>query len=232
MSKHLKRLAAPRTWVIPKKTHKWAVKPSVGGHPFKRSIPLALILRDILGYCDSYREARRIIGAGDVLLDGKVTKNFKRGVGIMDVISLPKINEHYRILLDSKGKMRTNKITKDKAKMKLVRIENKKTLKNGRTQLNLHDGRNILVKEDNFKTGDVIKLEIPKSKIIETYNLRENYLAMIIGGKHAGEIVPIKSIEITRSPKPNLVHFEKFSTIKGYVFIVGSNTPEITMMEE
>lgn len=232
MSKHLKRLAVPKTWTIPKKSHKWAIKPSVGGHSLERSIPIAIILRDILGYCDSYKEARRIIGAGDILIDGKITKNFKRGVGIMDVISIPKVNENYRVLLDSRGKIRIIKIPRDRAKWKLVRIENKKIVKKGKIQLNLHDGRNILVEKDIFKTGDVIKLEIPNPKILDTYNMKENFIAMVIGGTHAGEIAPIKSLEITYSPKPNLVHFEKFSTIKDYVFIVGSIAPEITMPEE
>ena len=42
MSKHLKRLAVPKTWSIPKKSHKWAIKPSVGGHSLERSIPIAI----------------------------------------------------------------------------------------------------------------------------------------------------------------------------------------------
>lgn len=232
MSKHLKRLAVPKTWAIPKKTHKWAIKPRGGGHPLKRSLPLATIIRDILSYCDSYREARRIIGNGEVLVDGKVIKDFKRGIGIMDVVTIPKLNENYRVLFDSKGKIRLTKIPNEEAKWKLDRIENKKILKKGRTQLNMHDGRNILVEKDVFKTGDVIKLQIPEPKILETYKLRENYIAMIIGGKHTGEIAPIKSLEITRSPKPNIVHFEKFSTIKDYVFVVGSSNPEITLLGE
>lgn len=232
MTNHLKRLAVPNTWKIPKKTHKWAIKPSVGGHPLERSIPLAILIRDMLGYCDSYREARRIIGNGDLLIDGRISKDFKRGIGIMDVISIPKIKENYLVLLDSRGKLRVKKISSNEAKWKLVRIENKTTIKKGKTQLNFHDGRNLLIEKDLYKTGDVIKLGIPEPKIIETYNLKENYIAMIIGGKHAGEIAPVKSVEITISPKPNLVHFEKFSTIKDYVFVVGTNVPVISVMEE
>ena len=105
------------------------------------------MVRDLLGYCDTAAEARRIIGSRDILIDGKVVTDYKRPVGFMDVITIPKTKENYRVVLDSMGYLRLVQITKDKAKWKLVRIEDKTTVKKGKTQLNLHDGRNILLKK-------------------------------------------------------------------------------------
>ena len=152
---HLKRLVAPKTWVIERKTKKWAVRPSPGPHPMEKSIPLLLLIRDYLKYADTAREARRIIGNREVIVDGKPQTNPKFPCGLMDVISIPKIEEHYRILLDSKGILRLTPIAAEDAKWKLCRIDNKTTVKNGKIQLNLHDGRNIIA-DGNYKTGDVL----------------------------------------------------------------------------
>ncbi|TLZ94001.1 MAG: 30S ribosomal protein S4e, partial [Methanobacteriota archaeon] len=52
VKKHLKRLPAPRSWSIPRKTHFWIVRPSPGPHGIGESVPLGSILRDMLKVCD------------------------------------------------------------------------------------------------------------------------------------------------------------------------------------
>ena len=90
MSKHLKRLAAPRTVKLHRKEKTWTVKPSPGPHPLDKSVPLCLIVRDYLGLCDTYKEAKRIIANGDILVDSIKRKNHKFPCGLMDTISIPK----------------------------------------------------------------------------------------------------------------------------------------------
>jgi small subunit ribosomal protein S4e len=234
MSKHIKRLTIPKSWKIPKKEVKWAVKVSPGKHPQKSSMPLGMVLRDMLGYADNMREARRIIGSRKILVDGKVEIDHKAPVGFMDVISIPESNEHYRMLFDAKGRLTLIQIDDERAKWKLVRIDNKTYVRGGRVQLNLHDGRNILVDRDKdvYKTGDVLKIAIPEQKIIRHIPLKEGNKAMIIGGTHGGSLATVKKYEIIRGPEPNMVSFEEgFSTIKDYVFIVGTETPEVKIPE-
>lgn len=235
VSKHLKRLSIPKVWPIPKKSHVWAVKSSPGPHPIERSIPLLVIIRDMLKYCDTEREGRRIIGNGNIHIDGRAVTDYKLPVGFMDVLSLPRTKEHFRTLLDPRGTLRLIKIPKENANWKLVRIENISFVKGGKKQLNLHDGRNTLIdkgKKGEYKTGDVLKIELPSQKILNAYSLQKGNVAMIIGGKHAGQIAKIKGYEVTKSPKPNNVDFEEgFSTIKDHVFVVGKTTPEITVPE-
>ena len=232
MSKHMKRLASPRVWSIPKKSHVWAVKQSPGPHPLETSVPLLIMVRDVLGYCDTAREGRRIIGARNILIDGRIVTNYKMPVGFMDVLTIPKAKENFRALLDTKGKIRPIRISKDRAKWKLIRLENITTIKGGKTQLNLHDGRNILVDKGKYKPGDVLKIELPSQKILNSYALEKGNVAMIIGGKHSGQIATIENYSVIRSPKPNVVEFkEGFSTIKDHVFVVGKKSPEITVPE-
>jgi len=232
MGGHMKSLAAPRKWAIPRKIQKWVVKSSPGPHKIENSLPLQVVIRDRLRLCDTASEARYIIGSRDIVVDGKVVTNYRHPVGFMDVISIPRRKEHYRVLLDTKGKIKLIPITKDEAKWKLTRIENKTTVSKGKIQLNLHDGRNILLDNDKYKTSDVLKIEVETQKILGVYSFDKGNIAILIGGKHIGQLAKINERVITKSPMPNVVNFEDFSTSQEHVFVVGKDTPEVTLPEE
>ncbi len=232
MTKHMKRLTVPKSWKIPKKEEKWAVKPSPGKHPTALSVPLGIVLRNMLGHADTMREARRILGERKVLIDGRVAVSHKTPVGLMDVISIPETGENHRMLFDSKGRLTLTEIDAERAKWKLVRIDNKTFVPGGKIQLNLHDGRNILVEKDIYKTGDVLKISLPEQKIIRHLPMKEGSKAIITGGKHGGSLAVIKKYETTKGMEPATVFFEEgFQTVKDYVFIVGTETPEIKLPE-
>ncbi len=232
MKKHLKRLAAPRSWPLSRKTHTWIVRPSPGPHPQDWGIPIGVVLRDMLDHCDTGREAKRIIGSREVLIDGKPVTNHKHPVGIMDVISIPTVKEHYRFLLDARGRFTNIKLTDKEAAWKMVRIENKTTVKGGLIQLNLHDGRNILLKKNAYKTGDTLKISVPEQKILGHYPLAKGNSAILVAGKHAGELVHVEDYTPTRNPRENIVTFEEgFATVKYNVFIVGKKKPEVKLPE-
>ncbi|MBC7081568.1 MAG: 30S ribosomal protein S4e [Thermoplasmatales archaeon] len=226
---HLKRLNAPRSWQIERKVTKWAVRPSPGPHGIEESIPLLNVIRDYLSVADTAREAKKLISARKILVDGKARIDYRFPCGLMDVVTILPLDAHYRVLIDSRGILRLVKIDEEMAKWKLCRIENKTTLRGGKTQLNLHDGRNIIVSEDKYKTGDVLKISIPKQEIIEHIPLQEGYISLITGGSHIGKIERIKKLIVTRTPLPNIVELESFSTIKDYVFPVGKDEPLITL---
>jgi small subunit ribosomal protein S4e len=233
MSLHLKRLASPRAWHIPKKAATWSPKPRPGPHAMDKSVPVGLLVRDYLKLADTMREVRRILGAGEVMVDGKVAKDPKQVVGFMDVLSIKKTGQNFRALYDHHGRIVLHPIQANAATWKLCRIEDKTTVKEGRTQLNLHDGRNVLVKEKTYKTGDVVKMSLPEQKVLAHYPLSQGSVAVITGGKHIGELASVASVEVTRNPKPNLVAMKagdrEFSTIKPYVFVVGKDKAEITL---
>jgi small subunit ribosomal protein S4e len=228
----MKRLTAPRSWPVPRKTENWIAKPSPSAHAIENSMPLITVIRDMLQVCDTAVEGKRIIGNREILVDGRPVRGHKLPVGLMDVISLPKLEQNYRMLLDRRGKLRLVNIGEGEESWKLCRIENKTTVKGGRTQLNLHDGRNIIVKKDDYRTGDVLKVEMPSQKIIETYPLAKGNIAMIISGAHAGEISVIEDYEITRTTTPNIIRFrDGTSTVKDNMFVVGTSTPVIELPE-
>ncbi|KYK23956.1 30S ribosomal protein S4e [Thermoplasmatales archaeon SM1-50] len=234
MSKHLKRLAAPRVIRVPRKERVLTIRVAPGPHPFEQAIPLGLIVREYLSLCDTYKEARKIVSNGEILVDGVKQKNFKFPCGLMDIISIPKMRKDVRILYDRNGKLTLIPISESDAEWKLCRIQNKTILKGKKIQLNLHDGKNKLVEKDEYKTGDVLKISFKKNKIDDVYKFETGTISMIIGGMHVGEIASIEEIQIVASSKPNLVNLKgekEFSTIAEYVFPIGRNKPAITIPE-
>jgi small subunit ribosomal protein S4e len=234
MSKHLKRLATPRTVRLHRKEKTWTIKSSPGPHPLEKSIPLGLIIRDYLGLCDTYREAKRAIGSGDVLVDSVKRKNHKFPCGFMDVISIPKLKKNYRVLFDRKGKLTLVPISAKDAEWKLYRIENKTIIKGNKIQLNFHDGKNKLVKKDEYKTGDVLKISLADNKISDVFKFDKGNVSMIIDGSHVGQIANIEDIQIISSSKPNLAKMKgdkEFSTLAEYIFLIGKTKPIISPPE-
>jgi len=234
MSKHLKRLNAPRTLQIHRKEKKWTVRASPGPHPLDQSIPLGLVVRDYLDRADHLRETKNIITNGEILVDGIIRKNHKFPCGLMDVISIPNIKKDYRILFNRRGKLTLVPISTNDATWKLCRIQNKTTIKGNQVQLNLHDGRNKIVKKDEFKTGDVLKLSFKDQKIDDTFKFEKGTVSIVIGGSHIGEVANIEDIEVIASSTPNLAKMKgksSFSTLKDYVFPIGKDKPIIELPE-
>jgi small subunit ribosomal protein S4e len=234
MSKHMKRLNAPRTLRIQRKKRVWTIRAQPGPHSIKESIPLGLIVRDYLNLTDTLRETKKVLSNGEILVDGTVRKSHKFPCGFMDVISIPKMKKDYRILFDQRGKLTLTPIKTNDAQWKLCRIEGKKILKGKQIQLNLHDGQNKIIKKDEYKTGDVLKINFKDQNIDDTYKFEKGAVSMIIGGSHIGEIADIQELNLIKSSKQNIAKMKgqnEFSTLQEYVFPIGKNKPAIEIPE-
>ncbi|RLG86392.1 MAG: 30S ribosomal protein S4e [Thermoprotei archaeon] len=240
--RHLKRLAAPHFWPILRKEYVWVVKPRPGPHPIERSIPLLVLVRDVLGYAETAREARRIIAEGKFWIDGVPRKDYKFPVGLMDVISIPETDEHYRMVPHPQKYLWPLEIPKEEAGLKLVRIENKTTVKGGHIQLNLHDGRNILVRvsnpsnpaEDTYKTMDSLLIRVPSQEIVEHIRFNKGSLAIVIDGRNVGRVGRVIDVVKGMGRDRTLVTLEdleehRFQTVLSYVFIIGSEKPALKL---
>jgi small subunit ribosomal protein S4e len=231
-SNHLKRVAAPRTWPITRKTSKWVVKPTPGAHSEERGMPLVVVLRDLLHLADRSKEIKQIMQEGKVLVDGRIRKDHRFIVGMFDTVSIPTINAHYRVMIGDNGRFKLVAI-KDPS-TKLCKIVNKTTVTGGKTQLNLHDGTTLLASND-YKTKDSILIKVPERKIDQHLNYGVGSLVLVADGKHAGTIGKVKEIKSVKSSSPNTVTITTatgdFDTIEPYVFVIGKDTSAIEGVE-
>lgn len=62
---------------------------------------------------------------GMIKVDGKVRRNHRFPLGQMDVVSIDKTNEHFRILLDIKGRFQPHRIDAKEASFKLCKVVKK-----------------------------------------------------------------------------------------------------------
>jgi small subunit ribosomal protein S4e len=233
-SHHLKRLNAPRILRLHRKEHTWTVRTAPGPHGLDKAIPLGIIIRDYLNLCDIRKEAKRVLAENQVLVDGKIRKDYKFPVGLMDVVSIPTMKKQFRMLYDQRGKLTLVPITPADASWKLRRIENKTILKGKKTQLNFHDGYNMIVENDEYETGDVLQIKFEDTSIMNRFSKEKGVVSLIIGGTHVGELANIDHIEIIPSSSHNLALMKgahEFTTIEPYVFPVGKTKPVIAIPE-
>ena len=194
-------------------------------------MPLTLVVRDMLGLAKSAREVRHILHNELAKVDGRVVKDTRRGVGIMDVLTLGEDN--YRCILDHNGRLRYRPISAKEAGWKVCRIEGKTTIKGGKTQLNLHDGRNIIVDDPKeYNTGDSLKLNLPDQKVLEHIRFGEGTRCYLIGGAHVGSTAEVSEYVEKRSSMPNEVQFGDFGTVVRNVFAVGDASLPLTEVAE
>ena len=227
MKNHLKRIAAPKTWSIDRKEYTFTIKPNPGPHSTKYSLPLGIILRDVLGYTATLREAKKLLNNNQVLVDGKRKKDTHLALGLFDVLTFSDLKENWRVLYDTKGRIILKKIKAEEGKLKPCKIINKTRLSKN-IQLNLHDGKNILADLDyKGKVGDTILIELPAQKIKEIIELKKDAFVFITQGKRSGDSGVLEELKdkqaIYQKDK------QKIETTKKYLFVLGNKKPIITL---
>ena len=220
-SSHMKRLTMPRSWPLTRKTNIWVQKPNPSGHSDEMCMPLGIILRDVLDLAHSGREAKRMVATRKVLVDGRIETDAGRGVGLMDVLTVGE--DHYRCVLDVNGKLRYRSIPAKDSGSKLCRVMGKTTIRGGKTQIHLHDGRNITVDDaKQYNSGDTLVISLPDQAVAGHHAFSEGVLAYLTGGSHIGSTAKVVSKDVKRSSKANEVQFEEFGTVADYVFVIDS----------
>jgi small subunit ribosomal protein S4e len=168
----------------------FAVRPAQGPHRLRESIPLQVMLRDKLHLALDGREAQLILHQkeGLVKVDKKIRRNHKYPVGFMDVIEIPKMKAHYRLLYDAKARFTFVKITEAEAKFKLCKIEKKALGPNKITYLVTHDGRTIRFADKDIKIGDTIKYNLEKNEVEDFIPMSVGNLAFCSDGNNRGRV--------------------------------------------
>ena len=230
MSDHMKRLAAPRSWPLKRKANVFITKQSAGAHSIEDSMAAVVVLRDMIEACDTAREAKRIIGNRELFVNGKAVKDPKAPIGFMDAVSIPKMDLYYRMFITNKGKLTLVLISKDEAAWGLYKIQDKTVVKDGKFQLNLSGGRNIVIDKNDYKCNDTLKVEYEGQKVLECYPFAAGSTVLIKEGAQSGKVKTVKEVQIIRGSAPNVVVFsDDTQTILDNCFIIGADKPAITL---
>jgi len=206
------------------KENKWVSTPNPGAHSRAESIPLILVVRDILGYADTSREAKKIIHDGFVSVDKKARRDHKYGVGLMDVIEIPTLSKHYRMVPGKKG-LELKEIDEKESGIKPCRVIGKTKVKDGKIQLNLHDGGAVLTDKDEYKINDTVVIKLPERKLAEGIRFEKGNLALIYKGRHKGMSGKIKDIIPATATRKSVTTLEDMQTLTEYSFIMEATDP-------
>lgn len=220
---HTKRIAAGYG-----KKHKWVTTPNPGKHKKEDSIPLMLVVRDILGYADTSREVKKIIHNGLILVDKKPRKDPKYGVGLMDVIDIPKANRHFRVIPGKKG-LNLKEIDEKESKIKLCEILNKRVVSKDKIQLNLHDSSNIIISNGKYNPRDTIVLDLYDRKIMDVIKFEKDNIGMIVHGRHIGNTGKIDEIIEGTTTRKSLTRIGEIQTLTDYIFVIGREESLISL---
>jgi len=226
--KHLKRLAAPKSWMLDKLGGVFAPRPRSGPHRLRESLPMMLILRNKLKYALTGSEVTKIVMQRLIKVDGRVRTDIKYPAGFMDVLAIEKTNDYFRILYDVKGRFILHKITPEEAKYKLCRVVKIATGPRGIPYLVTHDGRTIRYPDPLIKAHDTIRLDLQTGKVLDFLKFETGNLCFVTGGHNLGRIGVITSRE--RHPGSfDIVHVKdslghSFATRITYIFVIGKGT--------
>jgi len=222
---HLKRLAAPSHWMLNKLGGKFAPRPSAGPHKLRECLPLVILLRNRLKYALSKRDVTRIVMQRLIRVDGKVRTDINYPSGFMDVVSIPKTKEFFRLIYDVKGRFQVHRIQEKEAEYKLCKIKKVATGPKGIPYIVTHDGRTIRYPDPNYKLNDTVKVNIKTGKITEHVRFEVGNLIMVTGGRNLGRVGVLEHIE--RHPGSfDIVHIKdasgsKFATRLINIFVIG-----------
>ncbi|PIY60250.1 hypothetical protein COY95_02775 [Candidatus Woesearchaeota archaeon CG_4_10_14_0_8_um_filter_47_5] len=147
----------------------------------------------------------------------------------MDTLEIRDAQLCYRGIIDTHNHLLFVPIPQKEALLKPCKIVGKKTLRKGKVQLNLNDGRNIMVEKDTYSTGDTLLLELPGQKIHDHFTLEKGAYVYLDGGKHTGRTGIVEKID------GNVLYFKPegentlIETKKAFAIVLGKGTSAITL---
>jgi small subunit ribosomal protein S4e len=206
----------------------WAPRPSAGPHKLRECLPLIVLLRNRLKYALTRREVVQICAQRLVKVDGKVRTDINFPAGFMDVVSIDKTNENFRLLYDVKGRYVAHRLAdKGEAKFKLAKVTRHQLGPKGIPYLVTHDGRTIRYPDPAIKVNDTVKINIASGKIDSIIKFDTGATVVVTGGHNLGRVGVLEGRD-RHLGGFDIVHIKdaagnKFATRLSNVFVVGRN---------
>jgi len=224
--KHLKRLNAPKHWMLDKLSGNFAPRPSPGPHKLRECLPIVVLLRNRLRYALNYTDVTKIMMQRLIKVDGKVRTDNCYPAGFMDVITIEKTGEFFRLLYDVKGRFVCHRIGADESAYKLGKVKKVAVGKNSTPYIVTHDARTIRKHENlEVKVNDTVVIDIKTGKINDCIKFDTGNTVMVTGGRNTGRVGIITHRE-RHASSYDIVHIKDaagniFATRLTNIFLVG-----------
>jgi small subunit ribosomal protein S4e len=206
----------------------FAPRPSCGPHKLRESLPIVIFIRNRLKYALTYDEAKKIVMQRLIKVDGKVRTDLTFPAGFMDVITIQRTSENFRLIYDAKGRFAVHRITKVESAYKLCKVKKLLVGIKGVPHCVTHDGRTIRYPDPLVKKNDTVKVDIASGKIEDFIKFEPGNVCMITGGRNIGRVGLITHRE--RHPGSfEIIHVKdsighSFATRLNNVFVIGKGT--------
>lgn len=195
---HQKRIPAPKHYAIKRKENTY-VSTIKGSRSKENAVPAVVLLRDVLEYAETEKEAKEIVQNGDLKRNGDTVRDVKEGIGILDVVELPETEETYRAVRDGKY-LKFLPVEDSKVAAK---IEDK-AVEGDRFIYRLHSGENYSTK-DEYSTGNTLIF----NSGVEEVEMEEGAEALVIKGKHAGDVAEVKELRTEGSQNTAVIENDR-----------------------
>jgi len=212
----------------------FAPRPSQGPHKLRECIPICVILRDKLKYALTNKECTQICMERCVKVDGKIRTDHNFPTGFMDVVTLEKSGDRYRVLFDAKGRFVLQRLDLQEAQFKLCRVTQVKVTTGKIPVCVTHDGRTIRYPDPDVKVNDSIKVNIETGKMSDILKFELGAMVMLTKGHNCGRIGTLMHIE-KHDGSFSIVTIkdskgQTFCTRLTNCFVIGSgSTPQISV---
>ncbi len=228
MKNHLKRIAAPRSWLLDRKAETFTIRPRPSGHSFTKGIPLGIVLRDHLHLADTLTEVKKLLQRHSIEVDGQRRKDPHFFLGLFDVLAIPSLKKAYLVTYDLKGRVVV--VPHTAIGYKVCKILSKRLVRGGKTQFGFHDGKHILrsektndkkindknINDEKINVGDSVIIALPEGTLQKVIPLTPGATVYLLQGKHLGDMGILQAIQ------GQLVTYTKegksLETKKEYVF--------------
>lgn len=224
---HLKRIRAPKSWMLSKLGGIWATRPSQGPHKLRESIPLSIALRHRLNVALTGPEVLKIVNDKEayIRVDGKIRRDRAYPLGLMDTITIDKSGDNYRVLYDEKGRFILKPVEAKEAKYKLLRVKSRAMGVNKVPYIVTHDGRTIRYAHPAIDANDTVKFDIENNKILDFVKSEIGNICFVTSGNNIGRVGVVQHHE--RHPGGfDIIHVKDdngkvFATRLSNIFVIG-----------
>ncbi|KAG5458856.1 MAG: ribosomal protein S4 X-linked, partial [Olpidium bornovanus] len=129
-----------------------------------------------------------------VKVDNKVRTDITYPAGFMDVITIEKTGENFRLVYDTKGRFTVHRITAEEAKVclstdshpmaRLALVKKIALGARGIPYVVTHDGRTIRYPDPLIRVNDTLKFDLETGKITDFVKFETGNVAMATGGRN------------------------------------------------